>query len=232
MHKKMSELDDSYWSFNCPDLEIRHKTFLESHMKSGSYEIVGLKFICPPHIYHPNEFGSTRFTLRGLFSQLQQLGHQVLEMGTGSGAIGLSLAKTGREVTMLDIDPLAVECAKNNALLNKIPVKIYQSDLFTAVNGKQYDLIVFNTPLMDKKMEEPLEVIACDPQGELFMRFMHEAKNYLTSNGQVCVNVSNMGNRKAILKGLSHYDHSIVYAEHYGDTNEWRWFLSAKPLQQ
>ena len=229
MHKKLTELDDSDWVLEGTGLEVAYQRFLEMHRKQATYHIDGLKFTCPPNIYHPGEFSSTRFALRGLFSQLAKWGNRILEVGTGSGAIGLCLSANGRDVTMVDIDPVAVECAKNNALHNNIHAEIYQSDLFEAVCDQKYDLIIFNIPLMDKAIEEPIEVIACDFQGQLFIKFMNEAKRHLLPGGQVCVSVSNLGNRNAIMQGLSNYNESIVYSEYYAASNEWRWLLVAQP---
>jgi methylase of polypeptide subunit release factors len=230
MNKKLSQLDSSYWTYSHPDLETAQRKFLKRHSTAGVYEIAGLTFNCPSGIYQPHEFGSTRFAIRGLFSQSANLGHRILELGTGSGAIGICLAAAGFDVTLLDIDPAAVECATNNAVANNIAVTVLQSDLFTAVESQQFDVIFFNIPLQDKPIEDPLEVIACDHGGELFTRFMTEAKNYLSPNGQVCVSVGNIGNRAAILKALSDYDENILFAEFYAATSAWRWLLSARPL--
>jgi methylase of polypeptide subunit release factors len=230
MKKKISQLDDSYWSFNNPDSEVAKTKFLDRHKKAGVYEVGGLKFTCPSGIYQPHEFGSTRFAIRGLFAELPNLGKRVLELGTGSGAVGICLAATGLDVTLLDIDHVAVECAKQNAAANNIDVSVFQSDLFAAVDEQKYDVIFFNIPLQDKPIEDPLEIISCDHGGELFTRFLNEAPNYLLPNGQVCVSIGNIGNRTAILKALENYDDTIMYAEYYASTGAWRWLLSARPL--
>lgn len=228
--RKLSQLGDSYWRYQHFDFETANAKFLERHATSGVYEVAGLKFTCPSGIYQPHEFGSTRFALRGLFSELTSLGNRVLELGTGSGAIGICLADTGRDVTLLDIDPVAVECAKNNAAANNIPVTAFQSDLFTAVGEQKYDVIFFNIPLLDKEIAEPLEIISCDYGGELLSRFLAEAPNYLLPNGQVCVSIGNIGNRAALLKALADYEDTIIYAEYYARNEAWRWLLSLRPL--
>jgi methylase of polypeptide subunit release factors len=230
MKKKFSQLDDSYWSFNHSDLAAANAKFLQRHKTAGVYEVSGLTFTCPSGIYQPHEFGSTRFAIRGLFAELDNLGTRVLELGTGSGAIGICLAATGLDVTLLDIDPVAVECAKNNAAANAISVTVFQSDLFSAVGEQKYDVIFFNIPLQDKPIEEPLEIISCDHGGELFARFLNEAPNYLLPNGQICVSIGNIGNRTAILNALINYDDTILYAEYYASTGAWRWLLSVRPL--
>lgn len=227
----ISQIGDEYWNYHCANPELQRQAFLDRHRQEAAYQVAGLRFECPPNIYHPTEFGSTRFLLRGLNLELSRWGANVLEMGTGSGTVGVWLASTGRNVTMLDTDPVAVECARHNAKLNAVTVDVLQSDLFSAVKGKKYDLIVFNPPLRDKIIEESIELFSCDTGGRLFEDFMAQAKEHLTTDGYVCCLISNIGNRAAIVRSLQQYDHHIVYAEHYPATGEWRWVVCAQPLR-
>jgi len=202
--------------------------FLGSHKTLDAFEVGGLKFVCPPGVYHPTEFSATRFMYRGLFNELPRLGRRVLDMGTGCGALGICLAAAGREATLVDINPQAVACAANNARLNRVPVRILQSDLFEAVAGERFDLIVFNIPLLDKPVASPIEVIACDPGGRLFTRCLAEAPRHLTPGGAVAISVSNLGNRAAILEALSRYDYRILFSEFYGGDRMWKCLLLAR----
>jgi methylase of polypeptide subunit release factors len=228
--QNISQLDDSYWDYSHPDVVAINAKFLEKHKKAGVYEVSGLTFTCPPCIYHPHELSSSRFAIRGLFAELPNLGQHILELGTGSGVVGICLAKHGLNVTLLDIDPVAVACAENNAIKNNVAVTVHQSDLFAAVSEQKYDAIFFNIPLMDKPIEEPLEIISCDEGGELLARFLNEAPDYLLPNGQVYVSLANIGNRAAMMQALANYDHTIVHAEFYSITKAWRWLISARPL--
>lgn len=75
---------------------------------------------------------------------------QVLDVGCGYGPIGLTAARLAAKghVTMIDINNRAVELAKENAALNRISnVTIVQSDLFAAVEGKQFDAVLTNPPI-------------------------------------------------------------------------------------
>lgn len=75
---------------------------------------------------------------------------QVLDVGCGYGPMGLSaayLASKGH-VTMIDVNERAVQLAKENADLNGIKnVTILKSDLFAAVKGKMFDVILTNPPI-------------------------------------------------------------------------------------
>jgi len=76
-------------------------------------------------------------------------GKVVLDMGTGSGIQAITAAKAGaKEVWAADINPKAVECAKENVVTNKVEVNIIESNLFENVPDKKFDLIVFNPPYL------------------------------------------------------------------------------------
>lgn len=222
-------LEEYPWTYTPPPRLDPKYEFLGSHKTFDAFEVGGLKFVCPPGIYHPTEFSATRFMYRGLFNELPRVGRRVLDMGTGCGALGICLAATGREATLVDINPAAVACAANNAALNRVQVRTLCSDLFEAVPGEEFDLVVFNIPLLDKPVASALEVIACDPEGRLFTRFMGEAPACLAPGGAVCVSVSNLGNRAAILAALSRYKYRILFSEYYGGDAMWKCLLWAQP---
>lgn len=74
----------------------------------------------------------------------------VLDVGCGYGPIGLSAAKMVKDghVTMIDINSRAVELARENAKLNGIHnVTVLESDLFSAVEGKEFDVVLTNPPI-------------------------------------------------------------------------------------
>lgn len=78
------------------------------------------------------------------------VGAEVLDVGCGYGPIGLAAARLveNGHVTMLDLNTRAIELAKENAQLNGITnVTIMESDLFAAVKGKNFDVILSNPPI-------------------------------------------------------------------------------------
>lgn len=75
---------------------------------------------------------------------------QVLDVGCGYGPIGIAASRIATEghVTMIDVNSRAVALAKENAQLNGAAnVTILESDLFTAVQGIKYDVILTNPPI-------------------------------------------------------------------------------------
>jgi release factor glutamine methyltransferase len=61
-------------------------------------------------------------------------GERVLDMGTGSGLLAVVAAAKGGRVVAVDVNPYAVRCARNNAVLNNVRgnVAFLRSDLFAA----------------------------------------------------------------------------------------------------
>ncbi|MDU2242292.1 MAG: class I SAM-dependent methyltransferase [Paenibacillus sp.] len=75
---------------------------------------------------------------------------EVLDVGCGYGPIGLAAAKlAGRgHVTMVDVNSRAVELAKENAAANGVSnVTILESDLFSAVEDRAFDVVLTNPPI-------------------------------------------------------------------------------------
>lgn len=83
---------------------------------------------------------------------------KILDLGTGSGVIGLTLKKffPNADVTLTDISPKALEVAKTNAKNLNLNVTFIQSNWLDNVNKEPYDIIVSNPPYIkeDEKIEE------------------------------------------------------------------------------
>ncbi|MCX8146533.1 MAG: peptide chain release factor N(5)-glutamine methyltransferase [Azovibrio sp.] len=75
----------------------------------------------------------------------------VLDLGTGSGAIAISLALEypGAQVSAVDISPAALAVAEANGAALAAPVRWRQSDWFTALTAERFHLIVANPPYID-----------------------------------------------------------------------------------
>jgi HemK-related putative methylase len=132
-----------------------------------------------------------------------------LEMGTGTGYVAIHLARLGRRCRGVDINPLAIDCARANAAANDVEVAFDVSNLFENVNGT-FDVIVFNPPygsagkgplgrLMDVvKSLLPKENEAFSRFVYLFVRkghrrivqrFLAEAKPHLRPGGSLVIHL-------------------------------------------
>lgn len=75
---------------------------------------------------------------------------EVLDVGCGYGTIGIAIAKSRPKikVTMVDVNPIAVKLARENIATNQITNAIaLRSDLYSQLEGKEFDLILSNPPL-------------------------------------------------------------------------------------
>ena len=101
---------------------------------------------------------------------------KVLDLGTGSGAIGLSLAKERKnwEVICSDMSLEAIKVTKKNMLTNSLNVSLVNSNWLTAFKNECFDLIVSNPPyinpsdprvLSDGLKFEPIEALVSDCEG-------------------------------------------------------------------
>lgn len=73
---------------------------------------------------------------------------EILDVGTGSGAITISIAKRypSIKVTGIDISVKAIDLAKHNAVQNQVQAKFIQSDLLSKFSFKQTTLVMANLP--------------------------------------------------------------------------------------
>ncbi len=121
---------------------------------------------------------------------------RILDMGCGSGVLGLTLAADlpGSQVTLADLSPDALDLARENAALLEIPNATFvESDLFSALAGQTFDLIVANLPYVPESDRPTLsKEVAHDPALALFggpdgldviRRFIPAARNHLAPGG-------------------------------------------------
>ena len=101
---------------------------------------------------------------------------KVLDLGTGSGAIGLSLAKERKnwEVICSDMSLEAIKVTEKNMLMNSLNVSLVNSNWLAAFKNECFDLIVSNPPyinpsdprvLSDGLKFEPIEALVSDSEG-------------------------------------------------------------------
>lgn len=148
------------------DIEKLYKSSLEALKENkpiqyviGNVNFYGLKFIVNKNVLIP------RFETEELVEQVVEYTKdlnkdkiKILDLGCGSGAIGLTLKSILKdsEVTLTDISKDALEVAKLNANNLNLDVTFIESDWFSNVKLEQYDIIVSNPPYIrtDEEIEE------------------------------------------------------------------------------
>jgi release factor glutamine methyltransferase len=95
-------------------------------------------------VYAPQE--DTELLVGALSEEPVPPGADVLDVGTGSGALAVAAARRGARVTAVDVSRRAVCAARLNALRAGVPLRVRRGNLFAPVRGGSFDLILANPP--------------------------------------------------------------------------------------
>lgn len=157
-------------------------------------EFMGLPFYVDENVLIPRQ--DTECLVEEALSYVK--GKDVLDLCTGSGCIGISLAVLGgcRSVTLADLSEAALRVAQENAHKNQADVLFVQGDLFENIEDT-YDVIVANPPYIPTSEIERLmpEVRDYEPRPALdgaedglhfYYRIIGESSRYLRFGGRLC----------------------------------------------
>jgi len=153
-----------------------------------------------------------------------ELGNKtVLDIGSGSGCIAVSLAKHSpkAKVTALDICKDAIELSQRNAKENDVNLEFINADILNYKSDKKYDSIVSNPPYVieSEKKHMSKNVLDYEPELALFVKnddplqfykaILDFAKNSLNKNGEIYFEI-NESYKDKIMELVNNYGYSNI----------------------
>jgi release factor glutamine methyltransferase len=161
----------------------------------------GLPLVVLPDVFNPKLLRSGEFLVQQLSrADLLPPGSRVLDLGSGSGAAGISAAKRGCAVTAIDINPSAVRCTRINALLNDVEIDVRQGDLFGTLGTERFDVVLFNPPYYRGVPRDALD--RAWRSTDVPERFAAGLASHLAPGGYGLVVLSSDGDDQAFLQAL------------------------------
>lgn len=113
-------------------------------------------------------------------------GIRFLEVGCGSGVVSVKAARRGARVVAVDVDPSAVKATRKASLDAGVSIVVCESDLFEAVIGESFDLVVCNPPYLPDEPRDPDIALDGGPEGwEFIDRFLSGVGEVLAVDGRV-----------------------------------------------
>lgn len=165
----------------------------------GNTEFYGLELKVDERVLIPRP--ETEELVELILTENAKPNQSVLDIGTGSGAIALALAKNRPDwlVTASDISPDALNLASENASLQDLKISFKKSDCFAEI-AENYDIIVSNPPYISRadESEVGLNVLHSEPHLALFAeedglaiyrKIAEDAKNHLREGGKIYLEI-------------------------------------------
>lgn len=161
-------------------LFVSHTIALDAASDSGwqRFEALGATLASHPGVFgHGKVDEGTRLMLESIEDSLPKKPLKVLDMGCGDGIISAWLAQRGHHVTAVDISAFAVEACKRTLAANGLEGRVLCSDVFSALEGEQFDWIISNPPFHKERD------ISYGPS----QRLISQAPEHLTTGGRLVI---------------------------------------------
>ncbi|PIN98772.1 MAG: hypothetical protein COT90_02620 [Candidatus Diapherotrites archaeon CG10_big_fil_rev_8_21_14_0_10_31_34] len=157
-------------------------------------EIQEIKLFSDKQVYFPREDSLLLAKQVKVFPK-----SKTLDLGCGTGLIGLIGAKQNAIVLCADINPNALKLTEKNAIENQLKVEVRESDLFSNIKEK-FDFIYFNPPYVieeGKRKEWIDKALDGGKNGrKVIDEFIPKIKKHLTENGKCFFLQSNLNGIK------------------------------------
>ena len=195
----------------------------------GNREFMGLDFFVKEGVLIPRP--DTETLVEEIIELCKNKNEEIniVDIGTGSGAITVSLAKyiENSRVISLDISDIPLEVGKINAVNNDVDYKIefIKSDVFSGIKntGKKFDIIVSNPPYIPRKDIETLhtQVKDYEPYNALeggedgldfYRQITEESVEYLNQGGILAYEVGH-DQAEDVSKIMKHHGYDRIYTK-------------------
>lgn len=209
-------------------IKSSHETSHDRHVEQISStreqidHVFGQRIRTGPGVYRPGPGSSSVLFLRAFLPHRtgEPIG-DLLEIGTGSGVIGLCLLSTGivTRALLTDIDPQAVETAKGNIADAGLEqrCRVEKADIFDGL-AERFDCIVFNLPLWHKPTAGENELSLADGDGRIARRFFDQAASHLNDGGEIWFSYANISYPELLSDFSSIWNFRLVIAEYVAET--------------
>ncbi len=144
-----------------------------------------------------------------LMLSIPEVQGKILDMGSGTGIVGMHYLEKGNQVYFVDLDKRAAECTKRNLAANGLYGEVILSDLFSGIRGK-FDYCLFNPPYLPSDEGDHLSWTGGRVGNEVIHKFIEQGKNfcavmYIIESSLAGVNWEQMKDIKAEIKGKITY---------------------------
>lgn len=191
----------------------------------GKWNFYGYDFIVDSNVLIPRP--ETEILVEEILKQSKE-GSKILDIGTGSGAIAISLKKEKEtlHITASDISLDSLNIAIKNAKEIDAEIKFIHSDLFENIYDK-FDIVVSNPPYLteeeylhvDKLLynEPKLALVGGELGYEIYERIIEDAKTYLEKNGKLFFEIGyTQANKISELLSKNGYNNIKVIKDYSG----------------
>jgi len=173
------------------------------HRRLVLERFAGHPLVVLPEVFNPTLFLTTGFFASVLSPELVPSTADVLDVGTGSGALAIVAALFARSVAAVDINPHAVRCARLNVMLNRCEdrVSVVEGDLFGPFDGRRFDVVLCNPPFYRGSPRDLWDASWRAP--DFFERFTGSLVGHLEPGGHALVLLSSLAEADAFFAGCA-----------------------------
>jgi len=169
-------------------------------------EILSVTSNPKPPVYAPSE---DSLLIIEAVSNLNLVGKRVLDLGTGSGILGIFCAIHGATETASDIDDEALMETERAAKKLGVKVTLTVSDLFANIPGR-FDLVLFNPPYLPSEGYEDRTVDGGPGGTVLVEKFLNELSSHLEAGAEAVLLLSSLNDPGTVQRRHRNFEFSVA----------------------